>query len=131
MDELQTNWTSTSTTSSLLRQYTSLGNKVAIQLGALLNINHDDEKSPLATAIGMVMSFIFLCYTGFWYMTRPSLTSLPRAGKGPGWFGLGLAEAKRDFKTNGRKILDEGYRKVRIDADSRVCNVQANILSNL
>lgn len=41
-----------------------------------------------------------------------ALRKIPLAGKDPGLFGFGIIDAKRDFKKNGLKILDEGYRKV-------------------
>ena len=42
----------------------------------------------------------------------PDLSAFPRAGKDPGFLGLGMTETKRDFYKNGPKILEEGYRKV-------------------
>ncbi|KAK2596419.1 hypothetical protein N8I77_013310 [Diaporthe amygdali] len=88
-----------------------IGHQAAIRLSALLGSDHASHKTLVASTVGLAATFILLCCRVFWYITGPSLSRLPRAGKGPGWFGLGLTEAKRDFKINGRKILDEGYRK--------------------
>jgi hypothetical protein len=60
----------------------------------------------------VALTVAFLCWGYFQYLAAPNLSWIPRAGKAPGWFGFGLAEAKRDFRANGSKIIDEGYRKV-------------------
>lgn len=101
--------------SSALNEFKFLGNNLAVQLGALLvGSDHDGNKTLAASTLGLAFTLVFLCWGGLRLLTVPTPTRLPRAGKDPGWFGLGLAEAKRDFKINGRKILNEGYRKVRL-----------------
>ncbi|EXL39125.1 hypothetical protein FOCG_18114 [Fusarium oxysporum f. sp. radicis-lycopersici 26381] len=107
MDDLQANVTVTSSPDSLISRLKFLDNQTTIEL---LHKYYDKESITITFAFGLVI-IAGLCFGGYWYITCPSLTHLPRAGKGPGWLGLGLAEAKRDFKINGRKILDEGYRK--------------------
>lgn len=72
-------------------------------------LDRDYATQTLGT-LGLMVAF--LCWGYFQYFAGPNLSWIPRAGKAPGWFGLGLAEAKRDFLANGPKIIDEGYRKV-------------------
>lgn len=66
-------------------------------------------KSPVAFTLCaiIVVVAVVASYKGTRFSTR-----IPRVGKAPGWFGL--AEAKRDFISNGRILIDEGYRKVRL-----------------
>lgn len=97
---------------SMLNDLHSLGDQAAIRLGALLGSDHTAQKTLLASNIGLAVVFLYVCCKIFGYVTGPKMSRLPRAGKAPGWFGLGITAVKRDFKNNGRKILDEGYRKV-------------------
>ncbi|CAI6236838.1 unnamed protein product [Periconia digitata] len=60
-------------------------------------------------AFGLTSAISLLGY--FCLFAGPKLDQIPRAGKGPGWFGLSLVEAKRDFLKNGPKIINEGYKK--------------------
>jgi hypothetical protein len=100
------------TMSSVMNETDRYGHQAATWLNTLLDSDYERHKTLVASTGGLAIAFIFLCCRIFWYITGPSLSRLPRAGKGPGWLGLGLTEAKRDFKVNGRRILDEGYRMV-------------------
>lgn len=96
----------------MLNDLNSLVYQVAIRLRALLGGDDATQTTLLACHLGLAVISLYMCWKVFWYVTGPRMSRLPRAGKAPGWFGLGLTEVKRDFKNNGRKILDEGYRKV-------------------
>jgi hypothetical protein len=98
-------------TSSVMNETDFIGRQ-ASWLNALLDSDHERHSRLVVSTSGLAITFIFLFCRIFWYFTGPSLSRMPRAGKGPGWFGLGLTDAKRDFKVNGRRILDEGYRMV-------------------
>lgn len=68
--------------------------------------------------LAVVVITLTILYWSYAYLL-PSLrlSKIPKAGKDPGFlaslFGVGLAEAKRDFKKNGLRILNEAYLKVR------------------
>jgi hypothetical protein len=70
-----------------------------------------DNATQTLGAFGLALVIFLWGYYRF--LAGPNLDRIPRAGKGPGWFGLSLVEAKRDFLKNGPKIINEGYNKVR------------------
>lgn len=43
--------------------------------------------------------------------------NLKRVGRDPGFLGLNLPEAKREFAANGHRLVDEGYKKVLIPSE--------------
>lgn len=113
MDPLQINVTTNPTImGSMLNDINLLSRQAIDHLRTLSNSSEHGTHKNLIFTFGLGVTLIYLCCKVYWRITGPSLSRLPRAGKGAGWFGLGLTDAKRDFKTNGRKILDEGYRKV-------------------
>ncbi|KAI3390348.1 hypothetical protein diail_10007 [Diaporthe ilicicola] len=113
MEDLEANVTgATLTMGSMLDNVTLLGRQAIIHLRTYFDSSdYNTQKTLVASSFCLIVTFAYLCCKVHWYITGPSLSGLPRAGKGGGLFGLGLTEAKRDFKSNGRKILDEGYRK--------------------
>ena len=66
------------------------------------------------TQLGRLVVYATLCslaglvYTG---LSNRQLRSIPRVGKSPGVLGLGLQQAKSEFFSNGKQLLDEGYAK--------------------
>ncbi|KAI1438941.1 cytochrome P450 [Xylaria sp. CBS 124048] len=71
-------------------------------------LEREDAVKILGTAGVTVAILAWAIYS---YFTTPDLSHLPRAGKAPGFLGLGLNDAKRDFAKNGTKIINEGYRQ--------------------
>lgn len=72
-------------------------------------LQRDDSTRILGTA---GLTVVFLVWAYYHFIATPDLSFLPRAGKAPGLFGLGINDVKRDFAKNGTKIINEGYRKV-------------------
>lgn len=71
----------------------------------------EHEHAPQGLGV-LGLTLVVLYWSYFYLAPELTLRKIPRAGKDPGLFGFGLIDAKRDFKKNGLKILDEGYRKV-------------------
>ncbi|KAJ3580339.1 hypothetical protein NPX13_g217 [Xylaria arbuscula] len=71
-------------------------------------LQRDDSTRILGTA---GLTVVFLVWAYYHFIATPDLSFLPRAGKAPGLFGLGINDVKRDFAKNGTKIINEGYRK--------------------
>jgi hypothetical protein len=69
-----------------------------------------EYETRLISTVAVTLVVLIWGYVQF--IAGPNLSKFPHAGKAPGWFGMGLAAAKRDFLANGPKILNEGYRKV-------------------
>ncbi|KAI0409324.1 cytochrome P450 [Xylaria palmicola] len=66
--------------------------------------------SAHVTLIGVIVVILTsILYIILSLTTSRFSTPIPRVGKAPNWFGL--AEAKRDFIANGKKLIDEGYSK--------------------
>lgn len=80
-------------------------------------LERDDATRILGTA-GLTVAFLVWAY--YRYIATPDLSFVPRAGKAPGPFGLGLNDVKRDFAKNGTKIITEGYQQVRPREDWRI-----------
>ncbi|KAJ6438807.1 Ent-kaurene oxidase-like protein [Purpureocillium lavendulum] len=70
----------------------------------------------LSDGVLLAIAVVFSCWVFSKFFTGPDLSLIPRAGKGPGFCGLGAAEAKRDFHVNGSKIINEAYRKYKRSA---------------
>ncbi|RYP33120.1 hypothetical protein DL767_004905 [Monosporascus sp. MG133] len=72
----------------------------------------DHEQTPQGL-VALCLTLTVLYWSYFHLLPALTLRNIPRAGKDPGLlpslFGFGLADAKRDFKKNGLKILNEGY----------------------
>lgn len=77
------------------------------------NLTQREQAQGLAV-VGITLVVLYWSYVNL--LPALTLNKIPKAGKDPGFlsnlFGLGLAEAKRDFKKNGLKILNEAYLKV-------------------
>jgi hypothetical protein len=74
------------------------------------NLAWHDLTSQAAGALSL--TFVVLYWSYFYLLPALALRKIPRAGKDPGLFGFGVVDAKRDFKKNGLKILNEGYQQV-------------------
>ncbi|KAJ8114197.1 hypothetical protein ONZ43_g4961 [Nemania bipapillata] len=81
----------------------------------------DDATRILSTA-GLTVAFLVWAY--YQFIATPDLSFVPRAGKAPGMFGLGLNDVKRDFAKNGTKIITEGYQNVRPRKDLRIAQLE-------
>ncbi|KAI6785534.1 Ent-kaurene oxidase-like protein [Emericellopsis cladophorae] len=82
-------------------------------LAAIIRSLMEREQAQGFAVAGATLALLFWSY--FYLLPALTLRKIPRAGKHPGFlgslFGLGLADAKRDFKKNGLKILNEAYLK--------------------
>jgi len=74
--------------------------------------DHLERDNATQTLGAFGFAFVIFLWGYYRFLAGPNLDGIPRAGKGPGWFGLNLVEAKRDFLKNGPKIINEGYKKV-------------------
>lgn len=74
-------------------------------------LQRDDAVKILGTA---GLTVVFLVWAYYRYLATPDLSFIPRAGKAPGPLGFGLNDVKRDFAKNGTKIINDGYRQVRL-----------------
>lgn len=83
-------------------------------LGAVLRDLAKREQAQGLAVVGITLAVLYWSYLHL--LPALALNKIPKAGKDPGFlaslFGLGLADAKRDFKKNGLKILNEAYLKV-------------------
>lgn len=83
-------------------------------LGALLGSLTEREQARGLAVVGITVTVLYWSYLHL--LPALTLSKIPKAGKDPGFlaslFGVGLADAKRDFKKNGLKILNEAYLKV-------------------
>jgi hypothetical protein len=98
---------------ALLKKSPSLS-RAMDALGAVFrNLTQREQAQGLAIA-GITLVLLFWGY--HYLLPEIALRKIPQAGKHPGFvaslFGVGLADAKRDFKKNGLQILNEAYRKV-------------------
>ncbi|KAF2764026.1 cytochrome P450 [Teratosphaeria nubilosa] len=63
----------------------------------------------LMVTLGVAIALLY--WTIYQHVVTLSLQRIPRVGKDPGWFGLDLAAAKKEFAKNGRQLLYDGYIK--------------------
>lgn len=82
-------------------------NEIMLKLQELLE--REDATRILGTA---GITVVLLLWAYYRFVKSPDLSFIPRAGKAPGLFGLGLNDVKRDFAKNGTKIINDGYRQV-------------------
>lgn len=81
----------------------------------------DDATRILGTA---GLTVVFLVWAYYRYLATPDLSFIPRAGKAPGPFGFGINDVKRDFAKNGTKIINDGYRQVRLRRNAAIAQLE-------
>jgi hypothetical protein len=58
------------------------------------------------------ISLVTVVVLGIFFLPRRPKFSARRVGKAPGFLGLNLSAAKKEFGVNGHRLVDEGYQKV-------------------
>ncbi|KAI1820120.1 cytochrome P450 [Xylaria intraflava] len=78
-------------------------------IARLQEILERDDATRILGTLGLTAAI--LAWAIYRFFTTPDLSFLPRAGKAPGFLGLGINDVKRDFAKNGTKIINDAYRK--------------------
>jgi hypothetical protein len=81
-------------------------------MAAIANLYELVDGDYATQAIPFAIAAAFFYWVYFRFFVVPDPNPIPRVGKSPGFCGLGVAEAKRNFHANGSEIINKGYRKV-------------------